>query len=1061
MLKENTGKMKPISKLPRSLAFAFLHIWIFLFYLVDLSEAQPKTDPNEVSALDAILRRWRISPQPSNSTYQWYTTGDPCSGVALANNASIIDDEAFNAGIICDCNYDNGSTCHIIRLKVMEMGMDGEIPNELLNLTYLVYLKLDKNYLTGPLPAFLARLTKLKILAVAFNSLSGPIPEELGTLKDLIVLSLEYNNFSGALPSQLGNLINLQHFYISSTGLSGEIPSSFSKLSNMKIMWASDNKFVGKIPDFIGNWTLLEDLRFQGNSFEGPIPSSFSSLTNLNELRISELSNTSSTLDFIKNMKNLVTLVLRNNMISGTIPSNIVEYSNLKRLDLSFNNLTGRIPSSLFTLQNLNILFLGNNGLFGPLPAQMGPNLVYIDLSYNELSGSFPPWVTKPNIHVNLVGNNFTFGESNISNFKGLECLQRNFPCNRGTPRYAKIAINCGGETMKDTNGDEFDQENYNMSATSYFVTDNRKWAVSNAGIFFDKANLIYIHSTTSPIQVGNTSTGALFQQVRLSPGSLRYYGLSIENGMYIVSLYFAETGFDWVSKNKRIDFVAESWKRFGRRIFDIYIQGDLKIKDFEIEKEAGTMFKGIVKEFKANVTENYLEIHLFWAGKGTQRIPEDGSYGSSIAAIKFTPDFTPTVPGNPESPSSKRTGLIVFIVVVVTIVISTSVFAIFYMRRRKRKGIHKDEEILAITPRANIFSYVELRSATEDFNPKNKLGEGGFGAVYKGKLYDGRNVAVKQLSVVSPQGKDQFVTEIATISVVQHRNLVKLYGCCIEGDKRALVYEYLENKSLDKALFGKTHLYLDWPTRYEICLRTARGLAYLHEESNPRIIHRDVKASNILLDADLNPKISDFGLAKLYDEKNTHISTRVAGTIGYLAPEYAMRGHLTEKADVFGFGIVALEVLSGRPNADCSNLVTEKKYLLEWAWNLHEHHRELELMDQTLEEFDESEACRLIRVALLCTQASPTLRPSMSRVVAMLSGDIEVGEVTYRPGYLTDWQLNDIISSQASSSTFSTLMPSSTSSNPNLTMKGNSSPPTSVTQPMLHDSQREYVVLT
>uniref|UniRef100_A0A6I9QNF8 Probable LRR receptor-like serine/threonine-protein kinase At1g56140 n=1 Tax=Elaeis guineensis var. tenera TaxID=51953 RepID=A0A6I9QNF8_ELAGV len=277
---------------------------------------------------------------------------------------------------------------------------------------------------------------------------------------------------------------------------------------------------------------------------------------------------------------------------------------------------------------------------------------------------------------------------------------------------------------------------------------------------------------------------------------------------------------------------------------------------------------------------------------------------------------------------------------------------------------------------------------------------------ILQGKLSDGRTVAVKQLSVASRQGKLQFMTEIATVSAVQHRNLVKLCGCCIEGGNRLLVYEYLENKSLDQALFGKSNLHLDWPTRFEICLGTARGLAYLHEESRVRIVHRDIKASNILLDADLNPKISDFGLAKLYDDKKTHITTRVAGTIGYLAPEYAMRGHLTEKADVFGFGVVALEVVSGRPNSD-RRLEEERVFLLEWAWNLRENGRELEMVDPSLSSFNQEEAIRIINVAFLCTQASPMLRPPMSRVVAMLAGDTEVGEVTTKPGYLTDWRFN------------------------------------------------------
>ncbi|GLT51798.1 hypothetical protein SLA2020_251820 [Shorea laevis] len=360
---------------------------------------------------------------------------------------------------------------------------------------------------------------------------------------------------------------------------------------------------------------------------------------------------------------------------------------------------------------------------------------------------------------------------------------------------------------------------------------------------------------------------------------------------------------------------------------------------------------------------------------------------------------------------------------IIISIFVVGCIISFFLVKKRSRKSSSDIEkpndqplvppasnevlEHLGIGPRPKTFSYTELSAATDDFSPSNKLGEGGFGPVYKGKLSNGWVVAVKQLLVASHQGKNQFVAEIATISAVQHRNLVKLYGWCIEGNRCLLVYEYLENKSLDQALFGNKDLHLDWPTRFSICMGTARGLAYLHEESRPRIIHRDVKASNILIDAELCPKISDFGLAKLYDDKKTHISTRVAGTIGYLAPEYAMCGHLTEKADVFGFGVVALEILSGRPNSDNSQ-DKGKIYLLEWAWTLHENNQSLGLVDPTLVEFDENEALRMIRVGLLCTQAAPKMRPAMSRVVAMLAGDIKVSPVASKPSYLIDWDFSD-----------------------------------------------------
>lgn len=691
--------------------------------------------------------------------------------------------------------------------------------------------------------------------------------------------------------------------------------------------------------------------------------------------------------------------MLRNDNVSASIPSYIGEFQSLTQLDLSFNNIEGQIPDSLFNLSSLTYLFLGNNKLNGTLPATKSSRLLNVDVSYNNLAGGFPSWVNETNLEINLVANNFTVVASNLSGLpSGLNCLQHNFPCNRGSPIYSQFGIKCGGPEITSSNRVLFERDNTSLAAASYYVSDTSTFGVSNTGYFSGSNNPQY--TTSSSSQFTNTLDSELFQTSRLSASSLRYYGLGLENGNYTINIQFTES----------VIFQGSTWKSLGRRVFDVYIQGSRVLKDFDIQKAAGgIMNQAVQREFKVQVTENYLDIHFFWAGKGTCCIPAQGTYGPSVSAINAIPDFTPTVSNKLPSDEKKknRTGLIAGIVVGVGIVGFLLVFAVFFVRRRKRQSNNDFEEFLGIDARPYTFSYGELKTATEDFSSANKLGEGGFGPVFKGKLNDGRVIAVKQLSMASHQGKTQFIAEIATISAVQHRNLVKLYGCCIEGANRLLVYEYLENKSLDQAVFGEQSLNLDWPTRYDICLGVARGLAYLHEESRIRIVHRDVKASNILLDFNLIPKISDFGLAKLYDDKKTHISTRVAGTIGYLAPEYAMRGHLTEKADVFAFGVVALEIISGRPNSDTS-LETEKIYLLEWAWHLHENNRQVELVDSRLSEFNEEEVNRLIGVALLCTQTAPTLRPSMSRVIAMLSGDIEVNSVTSKPGYLTDWKFDD-----------------------------------------------------
>ncbi|GLJ06293.1 hypothetical protein SUGI_0035600 [Cryptomeria japonica] len=231
------------------------------------------------------------------------------------------------------------------------------------------------------------------------------------------------------------------------------------------------------------------------------------------------------------------------------------------------------------------------------------------------------------------------------------------------------------------------------------------------------------------------------------------------------------------------------------------------------------------------------------------------------------------------------------------------------------------------------MFNLENIKAATRDFHDDNKLGEGGFGSVYKGTMLDGKQIAVKKLSLQSFQGKKEFLNEVKLVAEIQHRNLVKILGCCTEQLERLLVYEFLANKSLDKIIFDpERRKELDWPKRLNIICGIARGLLYLHEDSHLRIIHRDIKASNILLDEKMEPKISDFGLARLIGQDESHVETRVAGTYGYMAPEYAMQGQLSTKADVYSFGVVILEIIFGRKNTD-KRLFPEFQSLIDWVW--------------------------------------------------------------------------------------------------------------------------------
>ncbi|KAL2455250.1 putative leucine-rich repeat receptor-like serine/threonine-protein kinase [Forsythia ovata] len=412
------------------------------------------------------------------------------------------------------------------------------------------------------------------------------------------------------------------------------------------------------------------------------------------------------------------------------------------------------------------------------------------------------------------------------------------------------------------------------------------------------------------------------------------------------------------------------------------FVQRTRVLKDFNIENEAGGVNKAIFRNFTAAVTANTVEIRLYWAGKGTTGIPDRGVYGPLISAISVDADF----PVPSENGNSMSTGAIVGIIIAVLFTILL-ILGILWWKGCLGSKDTIGQDLKGLDLHTGSFSLRQIKAATNNFDPANKIGEGGFGPVYKGLLSDGTTIAVKQLSSKSKQGNREFVNEIGMISALQHPHLVKLHGCCIEGNQLLLVYEYMENNSLARALFGpkEYQLKLDWPTRHKICIGIARGLAYLHEESRLKIVHRDIKATNVLLDKNFNPKISDFGLAKLDEEDNTHISTRIAGTFGYMAPEYAMRGYLTDKADVYSFGVVLLEIVVGRSNSSIRPKEIPSIFL---ANSFKAKGKLMELVDPRLESnFNKKEVIATINVALHCTNAEAAERPSMSAVVRILEG--------------------------------------------------------------------------
>ncbi|XP_043807964.1 probable LRR receptor-like serine/threonine-protein kinase RFK1 isoform X3 [Manihot esculenta] len=904
-------------------------LFVFLFMIVScfkvLKFVEAKLVQEEVDALEEIARTM-------GSTY-WKFNSDSCE----LEEVGITPEPPKHAdhSIDCKCNNEDNTDCHVIKLLLKGHNLPGVLPPQLVKLPYLQEIDFAYNLLNGSIPLEWASLP-LTSISLLVNRLSGEIPKELGNITTLKYLCLEANQFSGVIPSELGKLINLQILMLSSNLLTGNLPMSFAGLINLTDVRINDNNLNGTIPNYIQNWKGLKRLEMHASGLEGPIPSNISLLDSLVELRISDIRGPSQGFPNLSNMKGLTRLVLRNCNIFGKLHDYIWGMTNLEMLDVSFNKLIGTIPDTI-TAKRLRFVFLTSNLLSGDVPDSILKGGSNIDLSYNNftLQGPEQPACREHmNLNLNLYRSSTVLNRSR----RLLPCM-KTFKC----PKYSScLHINCGGkDTIIKENKTSISYEGDvagEGGAATYFINGQSYWGFSSTGDFMDDYDY---QNTRYTVSVQSSNISELYSTVRKSPISLTYFHYCLQNGDYSVKLHFEEIQF---TNDK-------TYNSLGRRIFDIYVQGRLVRKDFNIEHEIGSARKPLVVLIpKVKVNNNILEIQFYFAGKGTTRIPERGVYGPIISAISVSSDS---------------------------------------------KGLA-----------AGTFSLKQIRAATNDFDPANKIGEGGFGPVYKGLLSDGTVIAVKQLSSKSRQGNREFLNEIGMISCLQHPNLVKLHGFCVEGDQLLLVYEYMENNSLARALFGheNNHLKLDWPTRLKICIGIAKGLAFLHEESRLKIVHRDIKATNVLLDGNLNPKISDFGLARLDEEEKSHISTRIAGTIGYMAPEYALWGYLTEKADVYSFGVVALEIVSGKSNNNCmpgSHCIC----LLDWACNLQQSGNLMKLVDETLKsEVKKEEAETMIKVAMLCTNASPTIRPSMSEVVNMLEGRMSIPDIVPEPsGYTED----------------------------------------------------------
>uniref|UniRef100_A0A453CQD8 non-specific serine/threonine protein kinase n=1 Tax=Aegilops tauschii subsp. strangulata TaxID=200361 RepID=A0A453CQD8_AEGTS len=435
--------------------------------------------------------------------------------------------------------------------------------------------------------ASLCRITRLKIYAL---DAVGPIPEELWNLTSLTNLNLAQNYLTGPIPSFIGNLAQMQYLSLGINALSGPLPKELGNLTNLVSLGIGSNKFNGSLPSELGNLAKLEQMYIDSAGLTGPLPASLSKLTKMKILWASD------------------------NDFTGQIPDYIGSWS-LTELRFQGNSFEGPIPATLSNLAQLTSLVLRNCRISDKLSSidfSKLTSLNLLDFSYNQLSGTVPSWAK----------------DSQFVLPTGWGCLQRNTPCFLGSPQSSSFAVDSGSRRpVSGSDNSFYESDDASLGPASFYVTGAQTWGVSNVGRFMDAQNGSYI--IYSSRQFLNTLDTELFRNARMSPSSLRYFGIGLENGNYTVTLQFAE--FDFPD--------GQSWKSTGRRVFDIYVQGVRKEQNFDIRKTAGgKSYTAVRKQYIVPVTKNFLEIHLFWAGKGTCCIPTQGYYGPAISALSATP---------------------------------------------------------------------------------------------------------------------------------------------------------------------------------------------------------------------------------------------------------------------------------------------------------------------------------------------------------------------------------------------------------------------------------------
>lgn len=835
-----------------------------------------------------------------------------------------------------------GNCTNLTMLGLAETGISGSIPSSFGSLKKLQTLLLYTAQLTGSIPAEIGDCVALENLHLYGNRLSGSIPTELGKLQNLQKLFLWHNNLVGSIPSELGNCSALNVIDFSLNGLTGSIPTSFGNLKNLVGLQLSYNVISGSIPVALVNCSFLSQLQVDNNQLSGEVPHEFGEL------------------------KNLTILYAWQNRLEGQIPATLGNCSNLQGLDLSENNLTGSIPASLFQLKNLSQLLLLSNDLTGSLSPEIGncAALGRLRLGYNRLSDAIPSEIGKLKhlYFLDLENNQFSGA---IPPEIG-DCVEL---------QYLDLHINQLTGTLPSTLG--------LLTSLQYVdISMNKLTDPIPAAACGNQAR-----SLNKLMLNGNELSGPIPKELGLCT---KLQLLDLSNNMLTGSIppeMGSILGLD-ITLNLSWNYLSGSIPR--------ELSGLTKLASMDLShnKLSGnlTILGQLENLVSLNVSFNNFTGPLPDTSFFRELSPSvlDGNSGlcNNGSACFMEGSINPT--DQPGQSGDSGVKLIISLLFSITAVLM--LLGIYFIVRARKIAHEIDEDPEIGWPwQMTLFQKLSftVEDVLENLVSSNVIGKGCSGVVYKVQIPNGETIAVKRLwsSKKSGQQRDSFGAEVKTLGSIRHRNIVRLLGYCSNRTTKLLMYDYMPNGSLGGLLHEKRGM-LEWEIRYNIVLGAAQGLAYLHHDCLPCIVHRDIKANNILLGTSYEPYIADFGLAKLLESSDfTKSCTHVAGSYGYIAPEYGYTMKITEKSDVYSYGVMLLEVLTGKQPIDPS--FRDGMHIVDWVKETLQHDRDaVEALDPRLHGRPDSQIQEMLQAlgtALLCVNSNPEERPTMKDVAALL----------------------------------------------------------------------------